>query len=191
MRSLRSLSQILTLNIHFYKILRKESMKLNPSLSLPTMSTPSSPALQAAIAEQFIKHKRLHAALADNTPPSCVGPAPLASGSEQTYLRVLAAALSSRVLPPEHKGSLLIASLVNEILSNCVLNPVMAMFEPSTINGWIAMAGETAGVVVGDEGGKDKAASFDAANFHMDTQVNATYVRTRSEPRTTLAPPTR
>jgi hypothetical protein len=155
-----------------YKLLRRESLKADPSLSPPTPSSPSSPALQSAIGRQFIKHKRLHAALSDNVPPP-PGPAPLCSASEQGYLRTLSSLLSVRLLPAEHRSSPIVGELVNEILANAVLNPVMALFEPATVNGWIVAAGETAGVVAE---AKKSASSFDdTAQFQMDTRIQASY----------------
>jgi hypothetical protein len=56
---------------------------------------------------------------------------------ELDYNRVLAHRLVRALLPRAEFGSSAVSSLVVEILSGCVLQPLMGIFTPNYLNGWI------------------------------------------------------
>lgn len=56
---------------------------------------------------------------------------------ELDYNRVLAHRLVRALLPRAEFGSSAVSSLVVEILSGCVLQPLMGLFTPNYLNGWI------------------------------------------------------
>ncbi|GMH58625.1 hypothetical protein TrRE_jg2846, partial [Triparma retinervis] len=71
---------------------------------------------------------------------------------EQDYLRRVSRHLLARTLKGTAVKSPILRSLCVEILGNAVFNPVMNLFTPETVNGWISAALEGKGGG-GDEGG--------------------------------------
>lgn len=58
---------------------------------------------------------------------------------ELDYLRTLAHRMTRALLPRSEFESPLVSSLVTEILSGCVLSPMMGCLTPEYINGWLVM----------------------------------------------------
>lgn len=147
-----SLVKVLEKNVYWYKLMKAEVRKRDPSLFefepgsggskrkaeatsavpgeiergkyVPPAEWSARSRAQEQIALEFRKHKRLHCA--------CTSPA-----KEQRYQRFLATNLVSRLFADDKYGQIFM-TLCSEIVAGCVLNPVFNLFTPETVNYWIS-----------------------------------------------------
>ena len=100
---------------------------------------------------------------------------------EQSYLRILSLCLIKHLVKQnQHKPIQatcgLATSLVSDILANTVLNPVVNLFTPSTVNGWIEMAIDNSAVSAVAESNtaqkRDKTTSEDDINSRIYNEAN-------------------
>ncbi|GMH57490.1 hypothetical protein TrST_g3950 [Triparma strigata] len=160
------LVKMLEKNIYWYKIFKAEALKsenLQNSPPAPQFETPpstpgytpppsyiSAQKFQHSISLSFLKHKRLHASISHenlNNHTETVTP------KEQQYLRTISHHLIRHLIKnnqhqPLQKTCPIVTALVSDVLANCVLNPVVNLFCPSTVNGWIKMAVDTKPIAV-------------------------------------------
>ena len=187
-------------NVYWYKSLKEEVLKRqklgNDSAHHHSNSTPYEPPpacegyeppeayiraqrMQHLVSLEFLRHKRLHCAVSHQ---NLNNHAEEVTPKEQSYLRILSTCLVKHLIKENQHAPIqatcgIATSLVSDILANTVLNPVVNLFTPSTLNGWVQMAVEKSkAVAVPDESAPDlkrnKTTSEDDINSRIYSEAN-------------------
>ena len=186
-------------NVYWYKTLKEEVVKRQKRGEDPAPhrnATPYEPPpavegyeppeaylraqrMQHLVSLEFLRHKRLHCAVSHqnlNNHTEEVTP------KEQSYLRILSTCLVKHLVKKNQHTPIqatcgIATSLVADVLANTVLNPVINLFTPSTVNGWIQMAVEKSKAGAALDGAdtgerRNKTTSEDDINSRIYNEAN-------------------